>query len=366
MRILLVGEYSRLHLTLSEGLCALGHEVVVASDGDGFKNYSRDIDLFRSSSSVYDTFTSLVSTIKSLSKLDGYDVVQFINPAFTPQNVRINRYLYSKLKANNKKVFLGAFGDDSYWVKMCMNNQILRYSEFYIDGQATNLKFNEKLVAKWINSSLENLNKDMADSSDGIIACLYEYYKAYEYNFPEKLTYIPLPINTDVLHTEPIKDVPQKVIFFIGINKERSEFKGTDVMERVLLRIKEKYRDDVIILRAESVSFDEYNKMVKEAHVVLDQLYSYTPAMNALNAMAMGKIAVSGGEPEMYEMLGEADNKPVINVFPSEDDVFNKLEYLVLNKDVIPKLSQDSRQFVEDHHNYIKIARQYLDFWESK
>lgn len=366
MRILLIGEYSRLHLTLAEGLRTLGIEVTLASDGDGFKNYARDIDLYRKSSGLKDTFISLTSALKSFSEFRGYDVVQLINPAFTPLNVKVNRYFYKKLKKNNRKVFLGAFGDDSYWVRAIMDKDAFRYSEFYVDGKPTNLGYNEKLKSKWIDTALENLNKEIVSTSDGIIACLYEYYKAYEYYFPEKLIYIPLPVNTDIIQFNPIIEIPGKVNFFIGINRERSELKGTDIMERALIRLKDKYPDDVNILRAESVSYEEYNRMIAEAHVVLDQLYSYTPAMNALHAMAMGKVVVSGGEPEMYELLREYENKPVINIFPTEDDVFDKLEYLLLNRDIIPRLSLNGRRFVEDHHNYIKVVRQYLDFWKSK
>lgn len=47
MRILLLGEYSNVHATLAKGLKALGHEVVLASDGDGWKNYVRDVDFSR-------------------------------------------------------------------------------------------------------------------------------------------------------------------------------------------------------------------------------------------------------------------------------------------------------------------------------
>jgi len=47
MRILLLGDYSNVHATLAEGFKALGHECVVASDGDSWKNYPRDIDLKR-------------------------------------------------------------------------------------------------------------------------------------------------------------------------------------------------------------------------------------------------------------------------------------------------------------------------------
>ena len=47
MKILLLGEYSNVHSTLALGLRALGEQVCVASDGDGWKNYPRDIDLSR-------------------------------------------------------------------------------------------------------------------------------------------------------------------------------------------------------------------------------------------------------------------------------------------------------------------------------
>lgn len=48
MRILLCGEYSNVHATLAKGLRALGHKVTLASNGDFWKNYPRDIDFARS------------------------------------------------------------------------------------------------------------------------------------------------------------------------------------------------------------------------------------------------------------------------------------------------------------------------------
>ena len=47
MKILLLGEYSNVHATLARGLRVLGHEGTVASNGDFWKNYPRDIDLDR-------------------------------------------------------------------------------------------------------------------------------------------------------------------------------------------------------------------------------------------------------------------------------------------------------------------------------
>lgn len=364
MRILLIGEYSRLHLTLSEGLRELGHEVTLASDGDGFKNYERDIDLTRKSSGLKDTLVSLVSVLNKFSKFKGYDIVQLINPRFTSLNVRVNDYLFSQLKKHNRKVFLGAFGEDYFWVKTCTEGNTFKYSEFFTDGKPTAISGTEKLKAVWMNTRLETSNRLMAEQSDGIAACLYEYYMSYVPYFRRKTAYIPLPMNTKLVEVNRITDIPKKINFFIGINKERSCIKGTDIMEKILRQLVDKYPNKAAMLWTEDVSYEEYKKRMSESHLVLDQLYSYTPAMNALLAMAKGKVVVGGGEPEMYELLRENELKPIVNVTPNEQDIFDRLEHLILHPELISPLSEQSRIFVEKHHDYRKVAQQYIDFWE--
>ena len=45
MKILLIGEYSRLHNSLKEGLQKLGHEVTILGFRDGFKDFHVDFPL---------------------------------------------------------------------------------------------------------------------------------------------------------------------------------------------------------------------------------------------------------------------------------------------------------------------------------
>ena len=45
MKILLIGEYSRLHNSLKEGLESLNHEVTIVGTGDKFKNFPVDISI---------------------------------------------------------------------------------------------------------------------------------------------------------------------------------------------------------------------------------------------------------------------------------------------------------------------------------
>ena len=46
MKILLLGEYSRLHNSLKEGLVALGHEVIIVGCGDKFKKLPVDYSIY--------------------------------------------------------------------------------------------------------------------------------------------------------------------------------------------------------------------------------------------------------------------------------------------------------------------------------
>lgn len=366
MKILLLGEYSNLHWTLAEGLKELGHDVTVASDGDGFKNYARNIDLSRKSSSIKDTLEAIIKVIVHLYQFRGYDVVQLINPCFTTLSVDINKYIYRFLRKNNKKLFLGAFGDDTFWLKACLDNSTFRYSEFYVDNKPNNLKDNDRLKSLWLDSNREILNKEIATSCDGIIACLCEYYLSYKKYYPQKLTYIPLPINLEKIEKTHFNNFSDTIKFFIGINKDRSEFKGTNRMYNVLRELQLNYPKKIEINTVESVPYNEYIHLMKGSDIVLDQLYSYSPAMNGLLALAQQKVLISGAEPEMYCLLQETDNQPIINVVPNEKDIYDKLEYLVLNKDLIPIISNNSRSFVEKHHNHISVAQKYIEFWNSK
>ena len=82
--------------------------------------------------------------------------------------------------------------------------------------------------------------------------------------------------------------------------------------------------------------------------------------------MAQGLVAVSGAEPEYYDLIGEHDNQPIVNVSPLiEGDIDSKLEWIIQNKAMLPQMSRQSREFVEKHNAAPVVARRYLDFWES-
>ena len=377
MKILLMGEYSNVHATLAEGLRKLGHHVTVLSNGDFWKNYPRDIDLVRKPGKL-GGIMYMIKLYTIVHKLRGYDIVQLINPMFLELKAERIFPIYQYLRKHNKKVILGGFGMDYYWVSVCCKDKPLRYSDFNMGNQLRTNTDALKERKDWLGTEKGRLNQMIAEDCDGIIAGLYEYWACYQPSFPQKTTFIPFPIKPQLItpgnsnsHTYvenhqiiPL-DIPKKVKLFIGINKSRSEYKGTDIMLKAAQAIAKKYPDKTELRIAENIPFAEYVKMMNGSDAILDQLYSYTPSMNPLEAMARGIICIGGGEPENYEIIHEDKLRPIINVLPNYESVYQELEHLVLHPELVPLLKQQSIEYINKHHDYIKVAKRYEAFYQK-
>ena len=361
MKILLIGEYSNVHNTLAQGLRALGHKVCVISNGDFWKNYPRDIDVARTPGKLGGILL-LMRLWTLLPKMRGYDVVQLINPMFFELKAERLFFFYKYLRKHNKTVFLGAFGMDWYWVHTCTYEKPLRYSDFNFGDKMREDAIAKKDQRDWLGTVKEQLNKMIATDCDGIITGLFEYQACYHPKFPDKTQFIPYPISTWATDIT----THDKLRIFVGISKERSAYKGTDIMLRAAEDLVKKYPTKVDIIKAEGVPFAEYQHMMDNSDVQLDQLYAYTPAMNALLAMSKGIIVVGGGEPENYEILGETELRPIVNVLPNYESVYHELEQLILHPERIPELKRQSIEYICRHHDYIKVARQYETFYKEK
>ncbi len=378
MKILLLGEYSNVHATLAEGLRQLGHEVTVVSNGDFWKDYPRDIDVSRSDGRLGGV-RLLFRILCLLPRLRGYDIVQLINPLFLELKAERIFPIYRYLRKHNRKMVLCAMGMDYYWVSECTYRKPLRYSDFNIGDQ---LRTDEAALRErrdWLGTAKERLNKYIAQDCDGIVSGLYEDHICYEPYYADKLQFIPYPIKettpsaSEWTTTAPAPKTneaasgtagtPLKI--FIGISKGRSAYKGTDIMLRAAEEIQARYPGRMELRKAEGIPFAQYQQMMNGSDAILDQLYSYTPSMNPLLAMSKGIVCIGGGEPENYEILGETELRPIINVEPNYESVCEQLERLVLHPELIPELKRQSVEYVRRHHDYLKVARQYADFFEQ-
>ncbi|MDR0988453.1 MAG: glycosyltransferase family 1 protein [Prevotellaceae bacterium] len=363
MNILLIGECSNLHANLAEGLRSLGHHVVVAASDNGWRRYRYDISLNRPTTGTMDGLRCLWRIVRNLHRFRGFDVVQISHPYFL--RIRADRALpvYRYLRRHNKKVFLGAFGTDYYYARTCMEESY-RYSDFKVGAKRINLEATQDELKECLYGGTARANQEIAADCNGIIACLWEYYVAYQPYFPGKTWFVPLPIDCRGLHPR-VRSGGAPIRFFIGIQRDRSVLKGTDILLSALQRLQANYPEQCRLIQVENLPYEVYEQRLDEADVQLDQLYSYTPSMNSLLAMAKGIVVVGGGEAEGYALLGEHELHPIINVVPSEEDVYAKLEALVLHPEEIPLRSRQSIDYVARHHDHVEVARRYLSCWEQ-
>lgn len=208
------------------------------------------------------------------------------------------------------------------------------------------------------------LNKYIADNCDGIVSCMYDYYVGYNEIYKEKLINIPLPIDMKKIdYADNV--IGDKVNVFFGLQKARIEWKGSNIILKALEEIQSEYPSKIEIKIVESVPYNEYVKMFSEANLFFDQTYLYSQGMNGLLALAAGKVLFGGGEPENYSLNNEQDNFPIVNITADIPDIKNKIVYFLNNPDATLEIGRNSHEYVKKHHESMKVARQYLDFYES-
>ena len=377
MKILLVGEYSRLHNSLKEGLVELGHNVTIVAAQDGFKKYDIDIQIHKKYTKGL--LKKIKNIIYRLTKIDleslqvkkqvislkpnisGYDIVQFINEASFKCTANIEKDIFDLISTWNKNIFLLSCGTDYISVKYA-NEEKYRYSILtpYKNGKD---QFISSYGLKFLRPEFIELHHHIYKSIIGVIASDLDYHLPL-LNHPKYLGLIPNPINTEHLEFQKLK-IENEIIIFHGINSHNYYKKGNDIFETALDIINAKYAEKIKIVTVRSVPYNEYIKSYNEAHIMLDQVYAYDQGFNALEAMAKGKVVFTGAEKEWLEYYNLEEDTVAINALPDANSIAKKLEWLILNPEKIIEISSNARQFIESHHNYISSAKQYLKTWQN-
>ena len=378
MKILLLGEYSRLHNSLKEGLVALGHEVKIVGTGDKFKMFPVDYSIAAKICNKYNWTKLVCSTIRKLTgidlekiekairfykllpKLNGFDHVQLINSDALETYPFLARLLYKKLFVFIKNRSLLICGDETPVVSYQLTGE-LKYSVLtpYLQNPSLqktfhySLKYQKKSYRNTYNYLVENCQKLITSDLD---------YEIPMQKMGYSTTFIPNPINTDRLkHQELV--IADKIIIFLGINRLSYLKKGIHYFEEALALIQEKKADKIEIITTENLPYTEYMSRYYKAHIILDQVNAYDQGYNALEAMAQGKVVFTGAENEFlhhYELL---EDEVCINALPDAIKIAEKLSYLIEHPEKIIEISKKARNFIEKEHEYKRIAQRYLDCW---
>lgn len=377
MKILLVGEYSRLHNSLKEGLQILGHSVTLISTGDYFKDYPADIKLKRKFYTgigrkilvgMYRLFGVHIASISILrqffsysEQLKGYDVVQLINESPFGIEPKDEKKVISFLKKYNQKLFLLSCGTDFKSVSYALSDA-LPYSllKAYKDGLVPASHFDFAL--KYVSQPFKELHEFLYTQIDGVIASDVDYHLPLK-GHPKYLGLIPNPVVLDSLE---YKEVPinGEIEVFLGINRSNYHTKGIAYFEKALAIIQQKYPGRINLTLAENIPYAEYIESYNKAHIVLDQVLSYDQGYNALEAMAKGKVVFTGAERVFMDFYKLQD--PVaINALPDAALIAHELEKLLLQPNRITQIGRKARAFVEKHHDARTIANSFITTWQK-
>jgi glycosyltransferase involved in cell wall biosynthesis len=375
MRILLVGEYSGFHNTLKEGLIRLGHEVILIGDND-FKNYPLDISVYakiikdnyllnKIRQALFRLTTIDVAQLEiafrfflNRKKLIGFDIVQLINEYPLQSNLFLEKKMLHFIFKNNSKIFLSSCGDDYPSVKYMLEDKF-KYSVL------TPCKKNPKLghcqyTLCYATKPFKELHEFVYKNTIAVIPGDLDYAIPLK-NHPKAVPLIPYPINIEKNEFQPLI-IKDKIVVFHGINEANYYKKGNNYFEKALENIEEKYGDKVEIITTRSIPYATYIELYNKAHILLDQTFSYDQGYNALEAMAKGKVVFTGAEQEFIDHYNLTE-RVCINALPEAENLVTELSHLIENPQEIIAIGKRARTFIEKEHDYITIAKKYLEVW---
>ena len=358
MNILLLGELSGVHEELAPALRGLGHKVVVGHSKLANSGFESDIPLYRApgratGKSVW--IREIFSQLGNAPKLTGFDIVQVITPKFF--NWKIHGPMMRFLKRFNKRLVIIATS--------CSSDYHRRVAALAYRPCKECLKFDLKTEACIYDTPVEQRAEYLAyDLADAIVVTHFEYaFALTDTRFAGKLVNIPLPIDTKRHRPSPMPPLHRVRIWY---GETRFGFKGSPFILPALDRLAAgPLGQQIEIVRSGRLAFADYLDFLGSLHIAIDQASSYGMGMNALYAMARGRVSLTGAEPETLDFVGvPAVENPMINILPDAEQIHDVLVGLVERKAELPELGRRSADYVAKYHAADVIARQYANLYE--
>lgn len=373
MRIIIIGEFSSFAKNLSSGFRQIGHDCFVFSWGDSFKKIEQDngytvftpqpvknsysFNRIRNRIGYYFSRYKLLKQVSKMSKEGKWDVVFIINPSFIKKRRFDNffsREMILEIVAKPSSIYLSACGSDvpyyDYWDKHNWKNREL---------------INLNKIEKGVLSPKEVIHHLYCSSFiNKVIPIMYDYAEAWRHSdYSKKFVVCPtIPLPVDIDKIECSNEINGKIVVFHGIIRPKA--KGTDYIVSAMEKLERMYPDKVECHAKGGIPLNDYLKLLHRTNILIDQVYAGSSGMNALYALAMGKVVLGGNEPENSKEY-KIPHIPIINIGPDSELIFKELEKLVLNPQLIRRLSAESREYVKNYHDAKLIAQKYIDVFTS-
>lgn len=246
---------------------------------------------------------------------------------------------------------------DLFWMHLMKKRMIMEYHgddvRYYYNREEPQYYPYDKLVVRgkkirWL-SSLDFKYIDTFVTHD----------EELRKHIPSKNLYIT-PLRIDVDKFSPVYPETEKDTIVIVHAPSDYIGKGTKYVIASVEKIKQKYNIDFILVEGKTQR--EALELYKSADIIVDQLFGQTYGVFALEAMAMGKPVVC--------WISEEIRKTFPNTLPIEsatiDNLTEVLEGLVTDGEKRRMLGMAGRKYVEDYHDFRKVAQVQMDIYQKK
>lgn len=361
-RILLVNDTRGAHEYLYRAFLEMGIHCDLATFGWPTINEIQgafNFDPLRKLGAVGKPFRPLINLAK-VGQLDDYDVASFVHRISVVDRPIALRYVDTPwLRRKCKLMSYTALGCDE--IAFIAGNDQLPYSPC-----ETCQKYDD--TKNYCPNVVRKLNSRARTVLDKNFDCVFS--TAVEYSHVESMTSaqsyrMPLPLDISEVPWEPAgRNRSGNSKIKIVHTPSRQGFKGTAVVMRAMEILAEE-RSDYDFRVISGLSFDDYIKAISEADIVVDQVWSQSPGMNALWLLAMGKIVFSGNSILAQQYFDFAASSPIVDAQPDSELLAQSLSAMIDRRHEFPEIAELGRHYVNSNHSHLKVAQSYLGIWAS-
>ncbi|MFL0197097.1 glycosyltransferase family 1 protein [Clostridium sp. WILCCON 0269] len=317
--------------TITEGLKKLGVDAKTLNYYPNYLGYKSDYSL--NVNSFKDINEANIEAKKLASKMIAEnDVFHFLFGT----SLTLDYSDLPLLKELKKKVIMQYVGSDvRMYSKAIISNKYVKVKDMNED----NIKRKLELISRYVPDCLVDYE-------------LAEYVKDYHSNIHYTRAAIDLNKYKFIGQTSNKK-------FKIVHAPTSPEIKGTRYILKAIEELKEKYDFDFELVQG--MSHEQATKTYEKADLIIDQILAGSHGLFAVESMAMGKPVICWISDFMRERYPK--ELPIISANP--DNIKEKMEYVIQNKDMLKEIGIKGRVYVEKYHDMNKIATDMMEIYKG-
>jgi len=205
----------------------------------------------------------------------------------------------------------------------------------------------------------EVMHQKLASISPYIREAIVQDYEVLPYVEPyyDKVHVLPIAIElAPFVPHYPSEYKQQPLILHAPTNPA---FKGTEHVERALLRLKGEF--DFQYRRIENMNHQQARQLYQEADIIIDQILCGSYGLLSVESMALGKPVVAYIRGDLVSRF-PAD-LPIVNANP--DTIYEQVKRLLQQPHLRRQLGIQGRQYVEKYHDSNVVAEKLIGIYQN-